>query len=74
MSEVAGQMGLDGKSGAATAGCLLAIDFGGTKIALATATPSGERLGEASRVLDATNRLGLPGGIDVHCHIAETTS
>ncbi|WP_208452603.1 ROK family protein [Burkholderia gladioli] len=45
--EAAGRMGAGGKGGAAAAGCLLAIDFGGTKIAMATATPSGERLGEA---------------------------
>ncbi|WP_260866169.1 hypothetical protein [Burkholderia gladioli] len=45
--EAAGRKGAGGKGGAAAAGCLLAIDFGGTKIAMATATPSGERLGEA---------------------------
>ncbi|WP_425126663.1 hypothetical protein [Burkholderia gladioli] len=70
MSEAAaGRMGPGGKGGAAAAGCLLAIDFGGTKIAMATATPSGERLGEAeiptlaaegaARVLARTREAGL---------------
>lgn len=31
-------------------------------------------LSGAARVLDAAGKLVLPGGIDVHCHIAQTTS
>ena len=30
-----------------------------------------ERLGDAERVVDATGRLVMPGGVDSHCHIEE---
>ncbi|MBN9073427.1 MAG: dihydropyrimidinase [Rhizobiales bacterium] len=30
-----------------------------------------EHLGDAERVVDATGRLVLPGGVDTHCHIEE---
>ncbi len=34
----------------------------------------GHDLGEATRVIDATDQLLLPGGIDAHCHIEQESS
>ncbi|CAH1654695.1 MULTISPECIES: dihydropyrimidinase [unclassified Chelatococcus] len=34
----------------------------------------GRGLGEARRVIDATDKLVLPGGVDPHCHIEQMTA
>jgi dihydropyrimidinase len=34
----------------------------------------GERLGAATREIDARGRLVMPGGIDAHCHVAQRSS
>ena len=34
----------------------------------------GERLGAATREIDAKGRLVMPGGIDAHCHVAQRSS
>ena len=52
---------------AGTARCDVGVR-GGKIVALADA------LDGAAEVIDATDRLVLPGGVDSHCHIAQTGS
>ena len=37
-------------------------------------TAIGKNIGEAKRVIDATGKFVLPGGIEAHCHIEQESS